>query len=69
MTPITVLASYLLMGLGYLLEDWIYFIHGASFDKRFLGINELFEWRPLVMVIAAAASRTLGIYIFKHIQF
>ncbi|CAK79365.1 unnamed protein product (macronuclear) [Paramecium tetraurelia] len=68
-TPITALASYLLMGLGYLLEDWIYFIHGASFDKRFLGINEKFEWKPLVMVIAAAASRTLGIQIFKHIQF
>ncbi|CAD8075188.1 unnamed protein product [Paramecium sonneborni] len=68
-TPITVLASYLLMGLGYLLEDWIFIVHGSSFEKRFLGINHSFQWKPLIMVIAAAASRTLGIQIFKKIQF
>lgn len=31
-TPITALTSYLLMGLTYLLEDWIYFIDGSKFE-------------------------------------
>lgn len=56
------------MGLVYLLEDWIDLIPGSIFENRHLKIKPSFDWEPLVMVISAAAARTLGIWIFKELQ-
>ncbi|CAD8043524.1 unnamed protein product [Paramecium primaurelia] len=64
-TPNTIFCSFLLMGLVYLLEDWFVLIPGTAFQNKYLSIKKSFDWQPLIMVIGAAASHTLGIWMFK----
>lgn len=56
------------MGLVYLLEDWLKVTAGDRFVNKWLAVNKDFEWKPLIMVIAASAAKTLGIWLFKIMQ-
>lgn len=40
----TAFGIFLLMGLGYLLEDWIYFVDGSLFETRVIAIKNTFDW-------------------------
>ncbi|CAK55951.1 unnamed protein product (macronuclear) [Paramecium tetraurelia] len=42
-----------------------YSFPGTAFQNKYLSVKKSFDWQPLVMVICAAASHTLGIWMFK----